>query len=278
MHENALQAGLYVAATPIGNLGDVSARLKAVLAAADLVLCEDTRVAGKLLQALGIKRPLRPYHDHNGAQVRPGILDELATGKAYALISDAGTPLIADPGFKLVREARARGIAVFAVPGPCAAIAALSIAGVPSDRFSFQGFLPPRSGARQTRLAQLRDRDETLIFYETGPRLAAMLADIATVFGDAQVVIGRELTKLHEEVVEGAATDLAARYAEATPRGEIVVIVSPAERAAADIGDADTLMREALATQSLKDAAAAVAARTGLKKRDLYQRWRERRD
>lgn len=266
-----LGPGLYVAATPIGNLGDVSRRLEAVLAGVDVVLCEDTRVTGRLLSLLGISARMRNYHDHNGDAVRPGIIAELAAGGRFALVSDAGTPLISDPGFKLVRAARAAGVAVIAVPGPCAAIAALQIAGAPTDRFSFQGFLPPRGGPRQRRLASLIDRDETLVFYETGPRLGDMLADVAAVLGDRPVMVARELTKLHEEMVEGAAAALAARFTEAPPRGEIVVILPAVPPAAPTLADAAALMAEALTTMSLKDAAAAVAAQTGLSRRALYQ-------
>ncbi|WOI53523.1 16S rRNA (cytidine(1402)-2'-O)-methyltransferase [Parvularcula sp. LCG005] len=273
MTDNALAPGLYVAATPIGNLGDITRRLQQTLAAADEILCEDTRVTGKLLQALGIKTKMRAYHDHNGAAVRPQVLDAIEAGGALALVSDAGTPLIADPGFKLVREARERGLTVVAIPGPCAAIAALSIAGVPTDRFSFQGFLPPKSGARRTRLNALSSRGETLVFYETGPRIADCLRDIAATLGDGPVLIARELTKLHEEVVEGDALSLADRYDETAPKGEIVLIVPARADVAMGDADVDRLMAEALETMSLKDASAHVASVTGRKKRDLYQRW-----
>ena len=276
MPDIALAPGLYIAATPIGHLGDVTDRLRQVLTQADRVLCEDTRATGKLLAALGLRaKALTPYHDHNGAAARPVILDALANGEAIALVSDAGTPLIADPGYKLVKEARAHGHAIFAVPGPCAAIAALSIAGVPTDRFSFQGFLPPKSAARQRRLATLRGRDETLIFYETGPRLAATLSDMVTTLGDGPVQIARELTKLHEETVDGHLSALAAQYHDTPPKGEIVIILPPQAAAPMTLEDADPLMQTALATMSLKDASAHVAAETGLKKRDLYQRWRD---
>lgn len=278
MENRSLAPGLYVAATPIGNLGDVSARLRSTLAAADGVLCEDTRVTGKLLKALGVDAPLRPYHDHNGAAVRPRILEDLSAGKALVLVSDAGTPLIADPGFKLVKEAREAGISVFSVPGPSAVVAALSIAGVPTDHFSFHGFLPPKSAARQSRLAALKDRDETLIFYETGPRLGAALADLVTAMGDVPVVVARELTKLHEEVVSDVAQTLADRYQDTPPKGEIVLIIPP--RAPTEWSDeaVGSLMAEALETMSLKDASASVALQTGRKKRDLYQAWRKQDD
>ncbi len=269
--------GLYVAATPIGNLQDVSDRLRTAFSQADLILCEDTRVTGKLVTALGLpSRPLRRYDDHRGEAARPQILEALERGEAVVLVSDAGTPLIADPGYKLVAEARAAGHKVFSIPGPCAAIAALSIAGLPSDRFSFQGFLPPKRGARSNRLEALKGRDETLIFYETGPRLAASLADIASVLGDPVVVVGRELTKLYEEVVDGPASALAAQYQDAPPKGELVLLIGPQEVTPPSLEEADPLMKAALQTLSLKDAAAKVATDTGLKKRELYQRWLDR--
>ncbi|MEM6648737.1 MAG: 16S rRNA (cytidine(1402)-2'-O)-methyltransferase [Pseudomonadota bacterium] len=276
--KTSLAPGLYVAATPIGNLGDMSARLEEVLAQVDLVLCEDTRVTGRLLQALSIKTKTKPYHDHNGQAVRPAILEALSAGGTMALVSDAGTPLIADPGYKLVQEARQAGIPIFAIPGPCALIAALSIAGVPTDRFSFQGFLPAKQGARQTHLKELIGRTETLIFYETGPRLSASLADIAHILGDIPVIIARELTKHYEEVVEGSATPLSNRYKDNPPKGEIVLILPAREGALPSLEEADPLMDQALKTMRLKEAAAHVATETGLKKRDLYQRWLPKND
>ncbi|MEM9232713.1 MAG: 16S rRNA (cytidine(1402)-2'-O)-methyltransferase [Pseudomonadota bacterium] len=276
MTDRPLAPGLYVAATPIGNLGDVSRRLAETLAGVDVVLCEDTRISGRLLQNLGVEARLRPYHDHNGATVRPGILAALKDGAKIALISDAGTPLISDPGYKLVAEARDQGTDIFSVPGPCAAIAALSIAGVPTDRFSFLGFLPPKQGARQNALKAVADRQETLVFYETGPRLGKMLSDVRDVLGDRPVQVARELTKLHEEVTSGMASALAAQYMDAPPKGEIVVVLPPADAPRITDSEVDDLMAEALQTLSLKDAAASVADRTGRKKRDLYQAWLDR--
>ncbi|WP_370335629.1 16S rRNA (cytidine(1402)-2'-O)-methyltransferase [Parvularcula marina] len=273
MTDFSLAPGLYVAATPIGNLGDVTKRLADTLAAADEVLCEDTRISGRLMQALGITAKLRPYHDHNGPQVRPGILAALKDGARIALISDAGTPLISDPGYKLVAEARAQGIQVYTVPGPCAAIAALSIAGVPTDRFSFLGFAPAKQGARQSLLREVMMREETLVFYETGPRLSKMLRDVTEVMGDRPVLIARELTKLHEEVVPGTATSLADIYESQPPKGEIVVVLPPAAAPQPTEEDIDRLMEEALKTLSLKDASEEVAKKTGRSKRDLYQAW-----
>lgn len=273
MDPRALAPGLYVAATPIGNLGDVSRRLAETLAGVDEVLCEDSRVSGRLLQALGIEARLRPYHDHNGAEVRPGILARLKDGARIALISDAGTPLISDPGYKLVAEARAQGTPIFTVPGPSAVIAALSIAGVPTDRFSFLGFAPPKQGARQSLLRDVLAREETLVFYETGPRLSKMLRDVTEVMGERPVLIARELTKLHEEVIGGSSQELAEQFEESPPKGEIVVILPPARAPQPTEEDVDRMMEDALLTLSLKDAAEAVAKKTGRRKRDLYQAW-----
>lgn len=278
MQTATLLPGLYVAATPIGNLGDISHRLRDILSSVDEVLCEDTRISGRLLQAMDIKARLRPYHDHNGAEVRPAILSALKDGARLALISDAGTPLISDPGYKLVAEARAQGTAVFAVPGPSAVIAALSIAGVPTDRFSFLGFLPPKEGPRQKTLSEIAGRSETLVFYETGPRLGRMLADVTKVMGNRPALIARELTKLHEEVVDGSSEDLSQRYITTPPKGEIVVILPPHQPAAPSDEEVEAMMAEALQTRSLKDASELVASKTGRKKRELYQAWLHRTD
>lgn len=274
MEEERLSPGLYVAATPIGHLGDVSRRLIATLAGVDEILCEDTRVSAKLLQAIGVKTRMRPYHDHNGAAARPGIIAALEDGAALALISDAGTPLISDPGMKLVRDARAAGVPVIPIPGPTAVTTALSISGAPTDRFSFLGFLPPKTAARRKALEEVRNRGETLVFYETAPRLAKSLEDIGAVFGANQPVqIARELTKRYEEMVDGSAAALAARYADAPPKGELVVILPPGTKPALSEDEVDRMMEEALKTHSLKDAAALVADTTGGRRRDLYQRW-----
>ena len=271
--EDPLAPGLYVAATPIGNLGDASARLLSVLRRADGVLCEDTRVTGKLLSAFGIKASMTAYHDHNADRLRPQVLDRLAAGKALALVSDAGTPLVSDPGFKLVRDARAAGHRVHAVPGPCAPIAALMVCGAPSDHFSFHGFLPKAGGARQAMLAALADRDETVMVFETAPRLASALADIAEVMGPRTVSVCRELTKRYEEAVTGEAGALAERYGASPTKGEIVLVIHPPEAAGPpDEAAVDVMLREALAAHRVKDAAGLVAERTGLPKRDLYAR------
>ncbi|MBB4657575.1 16S rRNA (cytidine(1402)-2'-O)-methyltransferase [Parvularcula dongshanensis] len=271
--DDPLAPGLYVAATPIGNLGDASARLLDVLRRADGVLCEDSRVTGKLLSAFGIENRLQPYHDHNGARVRPGVLDRLRSGAALVLVSDAGTPLVSDPGYKLVREVRAAGLRVHAVPGPSAPLAALMVSGAPSDRFSFHGFLPRTQKARRDLFTSLGGRDETLLFFETAPRLASALSDLADALGPRTVSIARELTKRYEEVVEGEAAELAAAYEAAPPKGEIVLIVHPAEAAAPpDEESVDRQLREALRTHRVKDAAAFVAEATGLPRRGLYAR------
>ena len=268
-----LAPGLYVAATPIGNLGDASARLLDVLARADGVLCEDTRITGKLLSAYAIKASLHPYHDHSGPDVREKVLARLEDGAALALVSDAGTPLVSDPGYKLVREARARGVAVHAVPGPSAPIAALMVSGAPTDRFSFHGFLPPKSKARRDALTALGARQETLLFFETAPRLAASLADIAEALGPRTVSVARELTKTFEEVVTGPASDLAARYETAPTKGEIVLVIHPGEGdAPLTEAEIDAALLAALSEHRIKDAAALVAEATGLPRKQLYAR------
>lgn len=269
----SLTPALYIVATPIGNLGDLTMRARDILAAADLVACEDTRVTGKLLSAFGLKRPLIAYNDHNADKVRPTLLDAVRQGKAVALVSDAGTPLISDPGYKLVRDAAEAGLAVTAAPGPSALLAALVLAGLPTDRFLFAGFLPPKSGARRSALGELASVPATLVFYESGPRLAASLADMAAVLGDRPGAVARELTKLFEEVRRDPLSALAAHYAEAgPPKGEIVIVVgAPAEQEAS----ADTLdaaLRRALAGNSTRDAAALVAGETGLPRKQVYAR------
>jgi 16S rRNA (cytidine1402-2'-O)-methyltransferase len=262
-----LPPGLHVVATPIGNLGDMTRRGADVLGAADLILCEDTRVTGRLLSALGLKnRPLLPYHEHNAAKVRPQILQKLDEGGAVALVSDAGTPLISDPGYRIVREARDEGHKVFAVPGPSALTAALSIAGAPTDRFSFFGFVPKAPGQRRRFLDEALARRETVAVYETGPRLAATLSEL----GEAKVSICRELTKIHEEVVEGTAAELTARYESAPPKGEIVLILHPGDAAAApDLGE---VLGQLLKQHSVREAAKLAAEMTGLPKKECYAR------
>jgi 16S rRNA (cytidine1402-2'-O)-methyltransferase len=272
-----LGPGLYVVATPLGNLGDITARAVAVLRAADLVACEDTRVTGRLLQALGLpKKRLVRYDDHAGDDAGTGLLDEIRAGGAVALVSDAGTPLIADPGYRLVRAAQEAGLPVRTVPGASSLIAALSIAGLPTDRFLCSGFLPQRAGPRRAALAELAAVPATLAIPEAPHRLAESLADMAAVLGPREAVVARELTKLFEETRRGTLESLAAHYAAAgAPKGEVVVVVGPpaAGSPAADAGPVlDGQLARALETESVRDAAAVVAAATGLPRRMVYAR------
>lgn len=269
-----LAPGLHVTATPIGNLGDLTYRAEAALRAADIVLCEDTRVSVRLLARYGIRATLWPYHEHNAARQRPRILARLAEGAAIVLISDAGTPLVSDPGYRLVREALAAGHAVTALPGPSAPLAALCIAGLPSDRFLFAGFLDAKSSGRRRTLAELAALRATLIFLESAGRLAASLADMAELLGpEREAAVARELTKLHEEVRRGPLGELAAHYGAAgPPKGEIVVLVGPPLAETADAGDLDAALHEALAAKPLKEAVAEIARRTGLPRRQVYAR------
>jgi 16S rRNA (cytidine1402-2'-O)-methyltransferase len=265
--------GLHIVSTPVGNLGDITLRALATLAAADLIACEDTRVTRKLLDRYAITAPLTPYHDHNAATARPRLLDRLAEGAAIALVSDAGTPLISDPGYKLVRAVTEAGYTVTAIPGASSILAALAVAGLPTDQFFFAGFLPPKQGARRTRIADLARLPATLILFETGPRLAETLADLAAGLGDRDAAVCRELTKLHEEVRRQPLATLAQTSAEQETRGEFVLVIAPPAAAALPSeDDADALLRTALARTSLKDAVAEVAVATGLPRRTLYQR------
>lgn len=270
-----LAPGLYVVATPIGHLGDITLRALATLKAADLVLCEDTRVTRKLLDRYGLAPKLLAYHDHNAASVRPKVLRELASGVAVALVSDAGTPLVSDPGYKLVTEVLDAGHRVFPVPGASALLAALVAAGLPTDRFFFEGFLPPKSGQRKNRLEEIKEIPATLVFYETGPRLADCLRDLAAIFGARAASVCRELTKAFEETRRGTLAELAAHYeASGAPKGEIVVVVAPpgADAKMVSADELDAQLRRALKHGSLKDAVAAVAEETGIKKREVYAR------
>src|SRR5271170_4951364 len=263
--------GLHIVATPIGNLGDITLRALATLAGADLIACEDTRVTRKLLDRYAIATPLTPYHDHNAATARPKLLRRLAEGAAIALVSDAGTPLISDPGYKLVRAAQEAGYTVTALPGASSALAALTIAGLPTDQFFFAGFLPPKQAARRARIAELARIPATLVLFETGPRVAATLADLAAELSEREAAVCRELTKIHEEVRRGDLATLAQASAANEIRGEFVVVVAPATEQP-DAGDADSLLRQALARVSLKDAVGEVAVATGMPRRELYQR------
>jgi 16S rRNA (cytidine1402-2'-O)-methyltransferase len=269
----ALAPGLHIVSTPIGNLGDITLRALATLAAADLIACEDTRVTRKLLDRYAIAAPLTPYHDHNAATARPKLLQKLADGAAVALVSDAGTPLISDPGYKLVRAAQEAGHAVTAIPGASSALAALTVSGLPSDQFFFAGFLPSKQTARRARIAELARVPATLILFEAGPRIAETLTDLAAGFGERDAAVCRELTKLHEEIRRGPLARLAGEGAEQETRGEFVVVIAPPPAAAPPAeDDTDALLRAALARTSLKDAVGEVAVATGLPRRTLYQR------
>ncbi|WP_265570384.1 16S rRNA (cytidine(1402)-2'-O)-methyltransferase [Sphingomicrobium nitratireducens] len=268
--------GLYIVATPIGNLSDLTGRAAEVLKGADRVLAEDKRVTAKLLHHIGAKVPMTAYNDHSDASLRETVVADLHD-KVVALVSDAGTPLISDPGYKLVRAARAAGAAVHTIPGPSAVIAALTLAGLPTDRFLFAGFLPPKAKARGDALAELAGLRATLVFYESGPRLAASLASMAEALGNREAAVVREISKLHEETVAGSLAELAERYEGAPPKGEIVVVVSPptAPQAASDT-DLDAAIDEALTRLSPSRAAAEVAERLGIPRKRAYARALER--
>ncbi|HEX2509713.1 MAG TPA: 16S rRNA (cytidine(1402)-2'-O)-methyltransferase [Microvirga sp.] len=268
--------GLYVVATPIGNLKDVSFRALSVLAAADAVLAEDTRVTKTLLAHYGITTPLVAYHEHSSEALRERVIQRVREGQALALVSDAGTPLVSDPGYKLVQAAIAEGLPVTPIPGPSAVTAALVVSGLPTDRFFFEGFLPPKSAARRTRLAELAMIPGTIMLFEAPHRLPEMLADAASVLGERQAVVARELTKMFETVRRGTLPELAAAFAaEGPPKGEIVVLIGEATKAMqAAESDAvlDDRIRAALASHSIKDAAALVADELGVPKREVYAR------
>jgi 16S rRNA (cytidine1402-2'-O)-methyltransferase len=268
--EAELRPGLYVVSTPIGNLGDITLRALALLARADVVLCEDTRHSRTLLAHFAISTTTRPYHEHNAAKERPRVLAQLAEGKRIALISDAGTPLISDPGWKLVHEVLDAGHRVEALPGASAALTALAIGGLPTDAFLFAGFLPPKSGARRTRIAELASVPGTLVFFEAPSRVAETFQDLAAVLGPRPAALARELTKLHEEVVRGTLGDLATALEDKTVKGEIVILVGPPQQG--DVSDEAIAARlvEALADMSLRDAAKAVADALGVPKTRVY--------
>jgi len=270
--DQPLPPGLYVVATPIGNLADLSPRAAETLRRADRILAEDKRVSARLLAHAGAKAPMSTYHDHTSAAERQSIVARLGE-QAIALISDAGTPLISDPGYKLVRAARAAGHAVHTVPGPSAAIAALTLAGLPTDRFLFVGFLPPRAKARADAIAEVAGVRATLVLYESGPRLGETLEALAARLGPREAAVARELTKLHEECVTGTLAELAERYADNAPRGEIVIVVGPpAAGEAASEADLDAALEEALAHLSPSRAAAEVAERFGVPRKRAYAR------
>ncbi len=272
---HTLTPGLHLVATPIGNLGDITLRALWVLRNVDRILCEDTRVTARLLAHFRIDKPLEPYHDHNADRVRPAVLDALRRGDTLALVSDAGTPLVSDPGFKLVRAALAEGLPVTAAPGPSAALTALILSGLPPDRFFFAGFLPPRAAARRRALTQWAALDAALIFFEGPSRLAAALADMVEILGPREAVIARELTKRHEEIRRFPLDALARHYREAgPPRGEVVIVAGPPVAASVTAGDDDVeaRLRELLSGHSLRDAVALLADQTGIARRTLYER------
>jgi 16S rRNA (cytidine1402-2'-O)-methyltransferase len=268
----SLLPGLYIVATPIGNLGDISKRAADILGAADLIAVEDSRVTAKLLRHLGIKRPMMAYHDHNADRMRPGLIARLSS-QVVVLVSDAGTPLISDPGYKLVRDARAAGHFVTSIPGPCAAIAALTLAGLPTDRFLFMGFLPNKAKARDDVIAEVASVRATLIFYESGQRVAAALDALARGLGDREAAVSREISKTYEETVTGTLLTLAERYRDAPPKGEIVVIVAPpGEAEAASPDDVESALIAALTRLSPAQAASEVAKALGADRKTLYTR------
>lgn len=267
-----LEPGLYIVAGPIGNLADLTPRAADIMRRADIIAVEDTRVSARLLRHAGSDRPMLPYHDHSGEGVRARLVERMAS-ESVALLSDAGTPLISDPGYKLVRDARAAGRRITTLPGPSAAIAALTLSGLPTDRFLFMGFLPSKAKARADALGEVAALRTTLIFYESGPRLSDSLAAMAGALGDREAAVAREISKAFEETVTGTLTDLSARYADAPPKGEIVVIVGPpGEAPPASAEDVDAALREALARLPLSKAAGEVARRFGLDRRALYDR------
>jgi len=271
--ERPLAGGLYLVATPIGNLTDISLRALAILARAAVIAAEDTRHSRKLLSHFNIQGQLIPYHEHNAEQMRPKLLARLATGDAVALISDAGTPLVSDPGYRLVREALDTGLIVTSIPGPSAALTALTSAGLPTDTFLFAGFLPPKSGARQARLTALKEAPATLILFETAPRLAKSLTDMAEVLGSREAVIARELTKLHETILRGTLAELAATIESEPVKGEIVVVIAPPSVEAMAVSDAqiEQDLSTALRTMSFRDAVRTVTDAHGVKRTRVYE-------
>lgn len=276
--DSDLLSGLYIIATPIGNIEDITLRALGVLGKVDLIICEDTRVSGKLTSFYKLGAKKIPYHDHNAAEMRPRLIALLKEGKRVALISDAGMPLISDPGYKLVEQCAAEGIPMTCIPGASASLAALVLSGLPTDKFMFAGFLPPKSAARRSALAAIKAVPATLIFYETAPRLMGSLADMLAILGDRSAAVARELTKKFEEVRRGKLSELVEHYeAQGEPRGEIVIVVgAPSEGQVENWTDAtvDALLRRMMVEEkmSVKDAAAFVTAQSGIKKRDVYQR------
>ncbi len=278
-HLGDLAAGLYLTATPIGHARDVSLRALAVLAGVDLIAAEDTRVTSKLLSIHGISKTLMPYNDHNAAQMRPKLLAKMKSGARIALVSDAGTPLVSDPGFKLVRAAIEEGIAVHAIPGASAVLTGLMLSGLPSDRFLFAGFLPARAGERGAILEELKSIRATLIFFESAQRLAETLAQMEQVLGMRTVAVAREMTKLHEEVRRGTLAELAAHYAQAdTPKGEVTLLLGPPHQAQTDFGKIDAALDAALAFMPLKPASDMIAALLDMPRKEIYARGLEKKN
>jgi 16S rRNA (cytidine1402-2'-O)-methyltransferase len=271
--QGKISAGLYVLATPIGNARDISLRALDTLRACDLIAAEDTRVTAKLLAIHGVSKPLTAYNDHNAERERPKLLARLERGEAVVLVSDAGTPLVSDPGYKLVREVIAIGAPVIALPGPSAVLAGLALSGLPSDRFLFAGFLPSRQGMRKTMLEELKGVRATLIFFESAQRLSDSLAAMAEVLGDRPAVMARELTKLHEEVRRGLLSQLAAHYEKAgPPKGEVTLLVGPPPQAVADMGKIDAALKAALPFMPVKAAAEMIAGLTDGSRTEIYAR------
>jgi 16S rRNA (cytidine1402-2'-O)-methyltransferase len=266
--------GLYLVATPIGNLGDITLRALETLAGVDIIACEDTRITRRLTERYAITAQLKPYHEHNAAAARPRILERLAQGASVALVSDAGTPLISDPGFKLVREVCAAGFSVIALPGPSSVLSALSVAALPTDRFFFEGFLPPKQTARRARLAELSRIGATLVMFESGNRVQDTLRDLAQIMGGRDAAICRELTKMHEEVTRGLLSELALTADTLETRGEFVLVIGPPPTGAQTMAkdEVDDLLRASLLRDSVKDAVAHAAELSGRPRREIYAR------
>jgi 16S rRNA (cytidine1402-2'-O)-methyltransferase len=265
--------GLHLVATPIGNLGDITLRALETLAGVDIIACEDTRITRRLTERYAISAQLKPYHEHNAALARPKILQRLAQGASIALVSDAGTPLISDPGFKLVREVCAAGFPVIALPGPSSVLTALSVAALPTDRFFFEGFLPPKETARRARLTELSRIDATLVMFESGNRVQDTLADLAGIMGTRDAAICRELTKIHEEIRRAPVSELAKAANRLETRGEFVLVIGPPEGAQMMAEDAlDDLLRSSLERDSVKDAVAHAVELSGRPRREIYAR------
>jgi len=267
-------SGLYLVATPIGNLGDITLRALETLAGVDIIACEDTRITRRLTERYAITALLKPYHEHNAALARPKILEHLAKGTAIALVSDAGTPLISDPGFKLVREVCAAGFPVVALPGPSSVLAALSVAALPTDRFFFEGFLPPKQVARRARLTELSRLDATLVLFESGNRVQETLADLAAIMGARDAAICREMTKLHEEISRSTLSELAQSAAQLETRGEFVLVIGPKAEGhqAMSADEVDDLLRDLMSRDSVKDAVAHAVEVSGRPRREIYAR------